>query len=304
MQGNGTELSTSIGRRSIWLFLLVSAALAWRWQPLVSIFSLLLNEGRYEHYSHAVLIPFLSSYLLYLRRQTIFAKGEWNPWLGIPLIGLGVVLSMGATIPIEERLDALSPQVLSIVIIGWGSFIFCYGTKAFRAASFGLSLLVFMVPIPSFLLDVIIGFLRGGTAEGVDFLFQLFRVPVFRQDIVFTLSNISIEIAKECSGIRSSIALFICSLVAGHLFLRSPWTRLALIVVVVPLTIIKNSIRIVVLSLLGNYVDSRFLIDSALHHQGGIPLFFVSLVVLLSILWILRRSERPSQSRSRLALRT
>ncbi|MEP6889154.1 MAG: exosortase/archaeosortase family protein, partial [Nitrospirota bacterium] len=121
--------------------------------------------------------------------------------------------------------------------------------------------------------------------------FSVLGVPVFRQGFVFSLSNFSIHVAEECSGIRSAISLFIVSLVAGHFFLRSAWTKLGLVMVVIPLAIVKNAFRIVGLSLLANYVDPTFITDSTLHRNGGIPLFLLSLVVLLSLAWLLRRLE-------------
>jgi exosortase len=285
------------------LLLAVCATFGWFWDPLVSVFSLTLENDRYQHYSHIVLIPFLSLYVLYLDRRAIFATMEWSPWLGSILMASGGAVSWSAGVSALEGLDSLSPPILSVVTVCWGAFLFCFGTKAFRAASFGLLLLIAMVPLPSFLLDPIIEFLQIAAAEGVDFLFQILGVPVFRQDVVFSLSTLTIEIAPECSGIRSSLALLICSLVAGHLFLQSAWAKLSLVFVVVPLTIIKNAVRIVVLSLLGNYVDPRFLTESALHHSGGIPLFFVSLMVLCGTLWMLRRWESSRKRLPALELR-
>jgi exosortase len=148
-----------------------------------------------------------------------------------------------------------------------------------------------MVPLPSFFLDAIIGFLQRSSAEATDVLFSLLGVPVFRQGFVFSLSNFTIHVAEECSGIRSALSLFITSLVAGYFFLRSAWMKGGLVAVVVPLAIVKNVFRIVGLSLLANYVDPTFITDSALHRSGGIPLFLVSLVVLFSLAWLLRRVE-------------
>jgi exosortase len=149
-----------------------------------------------------------------------------------------------------------------------------------------------MVPLPSFLLDAIIGFLQRSSAEATDILFSLFGVPVFRQGFLFSLSNLTVHVAEECSGIRSALSLFITSLVAGHFFLRSAWAKMGLVAVVVPLAIVKNAFRIVGLSLLANYVDPTFITNSALHRSGGIPLFLLSLVVLLSLAWLLRRFEK------------
>ena len=268
--------------------LLLLAAVAWFWQPLVSLFSLTQQQ---EHYSHIVLIPWLSLYALYLDRKAIFASREWSPWLGSLLIGLGAWCYWSADAAIFAP-DQLSMTILALVVMCWGIFVSCFGISLCRKVSFGLLFLLFMVPLPSFLLDAIIGFLQRSSAEATEVLFSVLGVPVFRQGFLFSLSNFTIHVAEECSGIRSALSLFITSLVAGHFFLRSVWGKMGLVAVVVPLAIVKNAFRIVGLSLLANYVDPTFITNSALHRSGGIPLFLLSLVVLFSLVWLLRRSEK------------
>ena len=101
------------------------------------------------------------------------------------------------------------------------------------------------------------------------------------------------EVAKECSGIRSGLALFITALLASHLFLRSWWKKLILILCFLPITMFKNGIRIVTLTLLGTYVDPRIL-QSDLHREGGIPFFILALLLLAPVLYFLRKSEGQS----------
>jgi exosortase len=174
----------------------------------------------------------------------------------------------------------------------WGVFVSCFGVRLCSKVSFGLLFLLFMVPLPSVLLDAIVGFLQRSSAEATDLLFSVLGVPVFREGFLFSLSNFTVHVAEECSGIRSALSLIIASLVAGYFFLRSAWAKTGLVAVVVPLAIVKNAFRIVGLSLLANYVDPTFITDSALHRNGGIPLFLLSLVFLLSLAWLLRRFEK------------
>jgi exosortase/archaeosortase family protein len=105
------------------------------------------------------------------------------------------------------------------------------------------------------------------------------------------LPNVTIEIAKECSGIRSATALLITCLAAGYLLLRLPWTRAVLLFATIPVLILKNGIRITTLTLLAIHVDPGFL-DGRLHHQGGVVFFAVGLLMLLPVLWWLQRVER------------
>jgi exosortase/archaeosortase family protein len=76
------------------------------------------------------------------------------------------------------------------------------------------------------------------------------------------------------------------------LFLHRPWARIILVVFVVPLAIVRNGFRILVIGLLCVHVGPH-MIDSIIHRRGG-PLFFaLSLVPLVALLWWLRRVEVP-----------
>ena len=281
-------LPFSLKHRNILALLLFLATVAWFWQPLVELFSLTQQQ---EHYSHMVLIPWVSLYVLYLDRKAILASREWNPWLGSLLLGVGALCYWGADAAAWAP-DHLSMTMLAFVVMCWGIFLSCFGITLCRKVSFGLLVLLFMVPFPSVLLDAIIGFLQRSSAEVTDLLFSILGIPVFRQGFVFRLSNFTIYVAEECSGIRSALSLFITSFVAGHFFLRSLWGKMGIVAIVIPLAIIKNAFRIVGLALLANYVDPTFITNSALHRSGGIPLFFVSLAVLLSLVWLVRRLEK------------
>ena len=281
-------LPFSAQRRNLLALLLFFATVAWFWQPLVTLFSLTQQQ---EHYSHIVLIPCLSFYALYLDRKAILTSREWSPWLGSLVIGIGA-LGYWLADPATFAADQLSMTILALVVMCWGIVVSGFGVTLCRKVSFGLLFFLFMVPLPSFLLEAIVGFLQRSSAEATDLLFSVLGVPIFRQGFLFSLSNFSIHVAEECSGIRSALSLFITSLVAGHFFLRATWAKLGLLAFVVPLAIVKNAFRIVGLSLLANYVDPTFITDSVWHRSGGIPLFLLSLVVLFSLVWLLRRSER------------
>lgn len=267
--------------------LLVSATVAWFWQPFVTLYVLSQDQ---EHYSHIVLIPLVSLYVLYGSRTAILASREWSPVLGALLIGLGSV-GYWQSDAAAFGSDALSMTMAAFVAICWGIFLLGYGARLFQYVSFGLLFLLFMVPFPSFALSAIIQFLQRMSAEASDVIFALLGVPVFREGFSFSLTNFSVHVAEECSGIRSFVSLVITVLVAGHFFLRSLWAKLGIVAFVVPLAIVKNAFRIVGLTLLANYVDPTYITNSVLHKSGGIPLFGLSLIVLFSLIWLLRRIE-------------
>jgi exosortase len=147
-----------------------------------------------------------------------------------------------------------------------------------------------MTPLPDGLRDRVIVFLQYGSAVVTDWFFSVTNIPFSRDGVVIMLPTVTIEIAQECSGIRSSVILVIAGLVLGHLFLRKIRSKIALVALLVPLTIAKNAFRIFSLSTLGMYVNQSFL-SGRLHHQGGIVFFAVAFVALWVLVWILQKLE-------------
>jgi exosortase len=182
--------------------------------------------------------------------------------------------------------------VSAFVVLAIGGFLLVYGPAAFRAALFPLLFLAFMIPIPGAVLDGTVWLLRTGSTHAVSGLFELTGTPYYREGFVFSLPSVVIEIAEECSGIRSSIALVLTALLAGDLYLDRGWKKAVLVMATLPLTILKNGIRIATLTLLSIHVDPSFL-TGQLHHDGGIVFFLMTLALLAPVLAWLRPAPTP-----------
>jgi exosortase len=254
-----------------------------------------------ELYSHIVLIPLISGYFIYSARKKIFSNMDYSFTAGSILIFIGIILyltgrSQGGNF---NQNDYLSLMTFAALVFWLGGFALFYGLQSLRNARFPFLFLIFMIPIPTLILEKIILLLLKGSAETAYGIFNLTGVPIYREGFIFHLPGVSVEVAEQCSGIRSSIALFITSILAGHFFLKTGWRKGALSLAVFPITIFKNAVRIVTLTLLSVYVDESFLTDSFLHRNGGIFFFILALSLLVPILWLLRKSERNSVNTQR-----
>ena len=166
-----------------------------------------------------------------------------------------------------------------------------------RALSFPFCFLLFLVPLPQWVADRLESASQVASAGAAQFMFNLSGLPILRDGMVFQLPGIIIRVAQECSGIRSSLVLFITSLVASYLLLRSRWRRAVLVAFVIPLGILRNGFRIAVIGWLCATYGPQ-MIDSKIHHQGGPVFFAVSLVPLLGLAWLLRRGEEKRSAGS------
>ena len=283
------KIKEHLNTRNIVFLLFAAVALIMAYTPIKALYS----SNKSEYYSHIALIPLVSIYMVYINRKEIFAKVNYLFVVGIPVLLLGIALFLGGFLwgaPLDQN-NYASLIAFSIFIFINGAFILLYGMQAYRSALFPLLFLIFTVPIPTALMDNIIHFLQVGSTEFTNLLFLASGVPFIRDGFVFHLSNISVEVAKQCSGIRSGMAIFIVAILAGYMFLKSYWKIIFLVICAVLIAMFKNGIRIFTLSLLGNYVDPRIL-SSSLHREGGIPFFIVALLLLAPILFFLRRSEK------------
>jgi exosortase len=259
--------------------------------PLKQLFSLSTHN---QLYSHIPLIPLVSVYFFFIERKRIFFDREYSFQVGIPLVILGLVFYFFGA---GHQQDYQVNNYLAVMMFGFflwvlGSFLMAYGVRVFKKAVFPLVFLIFFVPIPHFLLDPYILFLQRWSAQAAYSVFKLIGVPVYREGFVFSLPGLSVEVAEGCSGIRSSLALFITSIVSGKLFLETKWRRAILALCVFPIAVFKNGLRIVTISLLAAYVDPVFINRHWIHRSGGIPFFVVALLLLVPVVWGLRRWER------------
>jgi len=250
-------------------------------------------------FSYIPLVPLVSAWFLYENRKEIFVEGNrWHLPAGAPLVPAILLYGFGMIHGVHlAQENYLTIMALSFVSCWVGEIGLFYGGRALKAGAFPIFFLLFMVPIPTILLDKIVHFLQVWSADVAYIFFRLTGVPLHRDGFFFHLPGLTIEVAKECSGIRSSIALFLVSLLAGHLMLRENWRKGILTLSIIPIAIVKNAVRIVMLSLLAVYVDPRIL-GSMAHRRGGIPIFFLALVLLGGVLWLLRRGEKKGTKAS------
>ena len=280
--------ATSVVTRHTVFLLLCGVGAAFFFSPVVHLLRMSFHS---ELYSHIPLIPLISLFILFFRRKKILGDITWG-WAGAVLLALGSIALLNANrIGGIDNNDYLSMVMSGAVLWFIGSFVLAYGGKAFKEAMFPLLFLVFVIPIPEFILQPLLDLLLIGSAYSSELIFSLTGVPVYREGFLFALPGVTIQVAEQCSGIRSSIALIITSVLAGYLFLKSGWSRLILVLSFFPITVFKNGMRIVTLSLLASYVDMRFITGSWLHKSGGIPFFAMGLALMAPVLWVLMKTE-------------
>lgn len=287
---------TKLPRPELTLTLLLAASVIVGWQPLRATFLLALHN---DQYTHVLLILPLSVALIVLDWPRVRHVVAPSIVLGSTIVGVAVVTAVASAVlagslPGDVR---LSVQMFALVLFWIGACFLCLGSRVGRALIFPLCFLLWLVPVPQFLLTAIINLLQQGSALSAHWLFAAAGVPVSQDGFVLTIPGLSVEVAEECSSIRSSSMLLVTTMLLAQVLLRSPWRKTLVIAVAVPLSVAKNGLRIFVIAMLGTRVDPGYL-TGRLHHQGGIIFFAAALMVVLGLIWILKRGESQATSAS------
>jgi exosortase C (VPDSG-CTERM-specific) len=261
-------------------------------KPLCSLAAHSVNTGLD---SYILLVPLISAFVIFARRKQFPAIDKSSPLFATVFLGGGLAALAGAWIlgapaaPISHN-DYLALMTLSFVSLLTATGFAFLGAKWMISAAFPIAFLIFMVPLPDQAVVWLETAYKFASADAAQLFFSLSGTPVSRDGTVFQLPGILFEVAQECSGINSSLALFITSLVASYMLLKSPWRRALLVAFVIPLGILRNGFRILVIGLLCVHVGPQ-MIHSIIHTHGG-PLFFaLSLIPLVLLLGYLRSQE-------------
>jgi exosortase len=269
--------------------ILTALALAIWWGPLRASFALALRD---DQYTHILLILPVSAALIFL---------DWKspePLTGstVKLGSVLLVIAALVTFFVRSRLVALpsdvqlSANMLALLLWWIATFTLCFGSGGTRRALFPLCFLFWMVPFPYFILNPIVSLLQQGSAAAARLLFMAAGVPVEQRGMLLHISGLTVEVARECSSIRSSLMLLVTTTVLAQLLLRSPRRKALVIAVAIPLSVAKNGLRIFAIAMLATRVDPGFL-TGRFHRQGGIIFFLIALAAIFLLLWIMRRGE-------------
>jgi len=280
----------SSGSHFYFCFLAAISCFAFR----VPIRNLIAFSLTHDYGSHIFLIAPLSIFLVYLKRHEIFSNfhlqlNRKTLLTSSGLFFLAVILALLSKYR-PWSAEKLSLEVLSLVVLWISAFVLCYGRESFVKARFPLLFLFLSVPLPGFVIDKIIFALQAGSSDVAYGLLRILSVPVLKEGFTLRLPMVSLEVAKECSGIRSSTALLVTVLVAAELGLRSPWRKVLLVIAIIPILVIKNGARIVTIYLLAAYLNPAFL-HGWLHTSGGVVFYLLGLIALIPVGAWLRKGE-------------
>lgn len=280
------ETSSSDRTRVIWFAILSSLTILLYWHVLKP---LVLDWWSDPDYGHGFLVPVFSGYVLWRTREK-WVKAEPRPSnFGLLVMVGAVVLLIGGSLGAE-----LFTSRFSLLVLLAGMVLFLAGWKVLRAVSFPLAFLVLMIPIPVIIYNQITFPLQLIASRFATFWLELVQVPVLREGNVLILPNYSLEVVEACSGIRSLMTLITLAVAYGYLVEPRRWVRYTLVILMLPIAIVSNAIRIMGTGVL-TYRFGPKAAEGFFHEFSGWVIFLAALILMFASHAILKRIGPPRE---------
>jgi exosortase B len=243
-----------------------------------------------DEQAHGALILLIVAWLFWRERQAFLgAIAAPAPWAGWPIFVFGLliyVLGQSQSIPILGLGSQIPVLLGAILILG--------GWPAARAVWFPLAYVLFMIPLPSMLVDAATGPLKHWISIIVENILYAAGYPIAHSGVILTIGQYQLLVADACSGLHSMFSLSALGVLFMYLMGRPKWLHNVLMVAsILPIAFAANIVRVMVLVLityhLGDEAGQGFL-----HGTAGMVLIIAALIFLMTLDWILARVLRSS----------
>ena len=265
----------------IWQTILLTLVIGFVYRSI--LWKLAGQWWRDPNFSHGFVVPLFSAFVVWRKRHDL-GKLPFKPsWLGVPIIVAALLTLIVGDLGAELFLSRSS-----LILLLAGLIVYFAGWPLFRAMLFPWLFLFLMIPIPTIVFNQIAFPLQIFASRVATDILQFLSVPVLREGNIIVLSNMPLEVAEACSGIRSLMSLATMAIIYGYLVEGTLWRRASLAFMALPIAVAANAFRIVGTGLTVQYWDP----DKAqgfFHEFSGWFIFVVSLALILGIDVLIRR---------------
>jgi len=238
-----------------------------------------------DNYSHGFLIPFITGYMIWQKKDDLKEIVLKPDNLGILVVLAGVMMHIVGNVGAE-----LFVMRASIIVTLWGLILYLFGRKVGWLIIIPIVYLIFMIPLPSIIWNQIAFPLQLFAAKLSSQVIQMFGMPILREGNILHLSNTTLEVVDACSGLRSLNSLMALGGAFAYISLMYRWTQWALFLSAIPIAIAVNIIRLTITAFMARYIGPEAA-HGFLHDMSGLLVFAVAFILLYLVYWVLDRFE-------------
>lgn len=274
-----------------WLPVIIGLAVLY----VPSLVDLLKGVWSQDEQMHGPIVLGISVWLLYRKWPAMEAASRWEPtsnW-GWPVFVFGVLLySLG------RSQDILLLEIGSVIWLLVGIVLLERGTAALKAQWFALFFMLFMVPLPTTVVDLVTMPMKMAVSYVAELVLYWAGYPIGRNGVILQIGQYMLLVADACAGLHTLLTLEALGLLYLNVVRRdSLFRNIGLAILIVPISFTANVIRVMTLSLItyhfGDAAGQGFL-----HGFAGMVLFLSALLLIIGFDTVLQTFEAYRQRRN------
>ena len=243
-----------------------------------------------DEYSHGVLIPFVTAFLIWQKKNDIAAAriSGYPPGLSLVVAGLAFFF-------LGELSTLLIIEQYAFLIVLFGVVLTALGPEVFRLVRVPLFFLFFAIPLPSFIYQELSSELQLLSSRLGVGLIRLCDISVYLEGNVIDLGAYKLQVVEACSGLRYLFPLMGLAFICAYLFKAALWKRVLVFLSSVPITVLMNSLRVGLIGVLVEYRGPS-MAEGFLHDFEGWAIFMACTAILIGEICLLARigeDKRP-----------
>jgi exosortase len=277
-----TQADASTHRDVAAVTILLAAACAFAYWQVIG--TLREQWATSDTYSFGVLVPFISAYLIWSRRDEL-RRLRPRPSL---IVGATIVLFASSLLLIGRLAALIDVQELSLIVMLMGLVALVLGLNFLRELWFPIAYLLLMLPVWDVLTDPMHYPSQVFSANIAQRLLGVAGVPVYREAVYLHLPNLTLEVASVCSGVNFLIAVVAVGVPQAALFLQGWLPRSIVIAFALAIALLSNGLRVAAIGVLSYHG-----LSASLHGPGhvlqGIFVSTFGFIALMGSVTILAR---------------
>ncbi len=255
--------------------------LSWIYAPhLASMFDNWWND---PNYSHGILIPLVSAYLIWRHKDSLARSvSNPNPW------GYVVILAGMSMLATGYWASEFFLKRISLIPVLWGLVLLSWGWPVAKMLWFAFAYLILMIPLPYVVYDSVAFPLRLIAASLAGGMLHSMGTPTLVEGNIIHLPYIVLNVVDACSGVRSLISLLAAGTILAYLMLPNRISKIIIVFLVLPVTVATNAVRVVLAGVLAKYIGKEA-VEGSMHDFVGWAVFMVAFVFLAGITLLVKK---------------
>ncbi len=233
--------------------------------------------ARDSYYSHGVLVPFVSGFLIWqMRKELSEIRPKPSPW-GVPLIIVGLIVHLASSL---FRIYFTSG--FSMLVVLTGLVLFIYGSKIFKKILFPICFLIFMIPVPLVVITNISFKMKIFAAQIATAALNGMGLIAVRSGSVLKMQHTYVVVDDICSGLRSLISLAALGSMFAYWMKGPMYKRVILFCSTIPIAIATNVMRIIFLAFISEVWGAKYAVGFV-HDLSGFMVFALAFILLYAV---------------------